>query len=118
MKKIEFETSKGRFVVIDKNQDWCFGEKFNYFGENKHDAFNIKDIDLCFSFSKCFKLSEITEEEASEIVDYSVLKQKYSSYSFGFSTHSYCYNSAIESIHSLLESKCITDLTNKYIFKL
>lgn len=104
MKKL-FETSKGRFVVIDKNNDWCFGEKFNYYGANKYDAFNIKDINLCFSYSKSFKLSEITEEGASDIVEFEDIDRM----DYGF---------AKNKLHSLLKSKGIKITNNTYIFKL
>lgn len=70
MKIIELETSKGKFVLIDKNNDWCFGEKFNYYGKNNFDALNIVNANESFSYSKSFKISEITEEQASEIVDF------------------------------------------------
>ena len=111
MKELRIETSKGRFVVIDKNQDWCFGEKFNYFGENKHDAFNIKDINLCFSFSKCFKLSEITEDQARNIVD--LKGDRFQDYNHVSCCDRWC-NTAIESLHSLLKSKGVHLFENNY----
>lgn len=92
MKKLEFETSKGKFLLVDAIKK-----------PNIHTG---------------IKLSEITEEEASEIVDYSILKNMYASYNYGVCTNSYVYKSAIESLHSLLKSKGITDLSNKYIFKI
>ena len=68
MKKLEFKTSKGRFLVVD--------------------AINNANIHTGI------KLSEITEEQASEIVG------------------------SIEELHSLLKSKGIKITNNPYIFKL
>lgn len=91
MKKLEFETSKGRFVIVDG-----VGEDF---------AMDLTHMIICDEWF--VKLSEITEEQASEIVDYSILKNMYASYNYGFCTNSYVYKTAIESLHSLLKSKGI-----------
>lgn len=107
MKKLEFETSKSRFVVIDNNQDDNMVIQF------------LKDIPYG-SYMNRIKLSEITEDQASEIVDEPV--------KFFNPTNPYCvedvvyinYNSgkgfwtAIESLHSLLESKGIHLFKNPY----
>ena len=71
MRKIGFETSKGKFLVIDDNDDWFCGLKFNYYGDAKYDFFpKDENSDDYFSYVKKYKLSEIPEEQASEIVDY------------------------------------------------
>ena len=51
MKKLEFETSKGKFLVVDEKDYSVFHLMLT---ENGHEAISLK---------------EITEEQASEIVD-------------------------------------------------
>lgn len=95
----EIETSKGRFVVIDdkKETHYPFHMYTQLYGDNY------------------YKLSEITEEEASSIVDINRIvdgKIAYKDYlSFRF------LYEAIESLHSLLESQVIEITNNTYIFK-
>lgn len=89
MKKLEFETSKGRFVV--------------------------KDLRFIPLDCNGIKLSEITEEQAREIVE--LKEDRFQDYNHISCCDRWC-NTAIESLHSLLKSKGITDLSNKYIFKI
>lgn len=104
MKKLEFETSKGRFVVIDNNQDDTQVIQF------------LKDIPYS-SYMNRIKLSDISEEQASEIVDKVMNNQHFQNYNFK-SYNDRWVKTAIESLHSLLKSKGITYLSNKYIFKI
>jgi len=104
MKKLEFETSKGRFVVSDerhylKNE---FGIKTAYLNGVKQ-----------FEFEKFIELNRITEEQASEIVDYGVIIEEvqggglYEMY-YDYELGRYSLGkSQIESLHSLLQSKGI-----------
>lgn len=94
MKELKFTTSKGEFLVCDAIN-----------GANIHTGISLKDI---------------TEEQASEIVDedneYSVrIFQNYQTTSMQYFDEQI---TAIESLHSLLKSKGITELNNKYIFKI
>lgn len=107
MKALEFETSKGRFVLVDNNQD----------DESVIDF--LKKVDYG-SYMNRIKLSEITEKQASDIVDDPV--------KFFNPTNPYCaedvvyinYTSgtgfwtAIESLHSLFKSKGIYLFENPY----
>lgn len=91
MKKLEFETSKGRFLVV--------GEKIN-----------LDTWDYKYPLVFISKLSEIPEEEASEIVDEpfglgvgdnNILVFK------DYEDEDNAYLSSIDSLHSLLKSKGI-----------
>lgn len=111
MKKLEFETNKSRFVIVD-NKDFPKSlDDYSFYIEEKLLIGGIK-------------LSEITEEQASDIVDEPV--------KFFNPTNPYCvedvvyidYTSregfwtAIESLHSLLESKGVHLFKNPYISKI
>jgi len=78
MKLLEFETSKGRFLVSESD------EHYDY-----------RFIGL---------LSRITEEQASEIVD--IKGDRFQDYNHVSCCDRWC-NTAIESLHSLLKSKGI-----------
>jgi|SRR5690606_6287752 len=101
MKTLEFETSKGRFLLVDNPL--------------LPQAMSIT--------TKYIKLSEITEEQASEIVDsddeYGVIMyQNYQTASMQYFDEQI---TAIESLHSLLKSKGILEqktFYNPYIFKI
>ena len=97
MKKI-IETSKGRFVVCDKTDNSFLGLIC------KHEP---------------IKLSEVTEKQASEIVDlfslqYDKYKKVYKLYNLENIKHTF---NPVESLHSLLESQGIETTQNTYIFK-
>lgn len=92
----EIETSKGKFIVTDMK------------GEVR-----INNVQWFF------KLSEITEEEASSIVDlyefqHNPTKTLYNLHKIGIRKWA---TSAIQSLHSLLESQGIEITQNTYIFK-
>ena len=115
MKEI-IETSKGRFVVLNLES---FGEwGFSWFSNYGSLASNEKTGES-FKYEDCFKLSEITESDASSIVDESF--NAYNEHSFVYYRYyvfSGCYIvTAIQSLHSLLESKGIEITNNTYIFK-
>ena len=83
MKKLEFETSKGRFLIVDAIEN-----------ANVHTG---------------IKLSEITEEQASEIVKMTWISDniklcKFKNYDINGNGS---FSSATESLHSLLKSKGI-----------
>ena len=102
MKKIE--TSKGRFGV----------KYYETWSELIIDA-NFYKLKLGVSI---FKISEITEEEASEIVKQSYHTDLYAHYVKDIEVNMFCYESAIQSLHSLLESQGIEITPNTYIFKI
>lgn len=110
MKKIE--TSRGKFIVmdVDYNQH-CFVR----IGLKSTAMYNSREL---FDYDESYKLSEITEEEASEIVDNSMMNTLcYENYiNEGFKGRTW-FNSAIQSLHSLLESQGIEITNNTYIFK-
>ena len=112
MKEI-LETSKGRFVVVEVLNNVVFCLKFNYYGKDKYEAM-FDNSDNNFSYEKCYKLSEITEEEASSIVTYKGLPfNSYKDYTNDYNW----FHSSIQSLHSLLESQGIEITQNTYIFK-
>lgn len=88
MKKLAFETSKGRFVVVDG-----VGEDF---------AMDLTHMIICDEWF--VKLSEITEEEAREIVE--LKGDRFQDYNHISCCDRWC-NTAIDSLHSLLKSKGI-----------
>ena len=102
MKKLEFETNKGRFVLVDNPL--------------LPQAMSIT--------TKYIKLSEITEEQASEIAEESLdshLDTFYKCYNLNEVEEvewedDFIYTSAIDSLHSLLKSKGIKITNNTYIF--
>ena len=108
MKRI-IETRKGRFVV----------KYYETWSELIIDA-NFYKLKLGVSI---FKISEITEEEASEIVDlfqlqYHKYKRIYQLYNLENINQKLNHTfSAIESLHSLLKSQGIEITNNTYIFK-
>lgn len=79
MKVLEFETSKGRFCVTDG-----------------YDCINGG-----------IEIRNITEEQSREIVKQSIHTNLYAHYVENIEVNTYCYISAIESLHSLLKSKGI-----------
>lgn len=100
MKEIKFKTSKGEFLVVDGK-------------------INLDTWDYKYPLVFISKLSEITEEGASKIVD--ELWNGYKNYNSDGMVGNYnrlVKNTAIESLRSLLKSKGITELNNKYIFKI
>ena len=92
MKKLEFETIKSRFLLIDSDDA---PSSFNRY---------LRDIEekLGVQLTTGYKLSEITEEEASGIVDYFT---EYSKRYQDYERLECAYLTAIESLHSLLKSK-------------
>ena len=111
MKKT-IETSKGRFVVLNES-DLDFKEKkgITYVYNNKR----------LIDWHNRIKLSEITEEQASNIVDETIMYKKHKvkcyrfrSYTVGF----IAFDNSIESLHSLLKHHNIEITPNTYIFKL
>lgn len=121
MKEI-IETSKCRFAVCEILNNAVFGLKFNYYGEDKYEAM-FDNSENNFSYEKCYKLSEITEEEASSIVDYPILLEEiqggdkmYTYYNYKIGRYDYG-SSLVDSLESLLESQGIETTQNTYIFK-
>ena len=104
MKRI-IETRKGRFVV----------KYYETWSELIIDA-NFYKLKLGVSI---FKISEITEEQASEIVKMTWINNderlcRYKNYDINGNGS---FSSSIESLHSLLESQGIEITNNTYIFK-
>ena len=95
MKELKFKTSNGEFLVVDGNDYRYPHYMFTKFG------------------LRYVVVSEITEEQASNIVE-SNIAGRFLSYDSLYEN----YRNSIESLHSLLKSKGITELNNKYIFKL
>lgn len=97
----EIETSKGKWQVVEINSI----QEGQYY------------VDTIGSLH--YKLSEVTEEEASSIVDeYCVNDNVYlTMYVDYLNKPLNCYKSAIQSLHSLLESQEIEITNNTYIFK-
>lgn len=88
MKELKFKTSKREFIIYDK--------------------VDITQTQLIFFNQYGIKLSEITEEQASEIVDEfkyhpTLIKKVFIDYLNG----DFYIDTAIESLHSLLKSKGI-----------
>ena len=114
------ETSKGRFVVVNVPIDVVFisQEGFVRFEDDIEYTPLISE-----KAQRAYKLSEITENEASSIVDlfqlqYNKYKKIYQLYNLENINQKLNHTfSAIESLHSLLESQGIEITNNTYIFK-
>lgn len=116
------ETSKGRFVVKDIHSIEEIEKQLMIFGhdegltERELNEYLISLFDNC---TKYHKLSEITEEKASSIVD--LYKFQHNSTKLVYDLHEIGIRkwttSAIQSLHSLLESQGIEITNNTYIFK-
>lgn len=90
------ETSKGKWQVVEITSI----QEGQYY------------VDTIGSFH--YRLSEITEEEASNIVTYKGLPfNSYKDYTNDYNW----FHSSIQSLHSLLESQGIEITNNTYIFK-
>lgn len=88
MKEFKFKTSKGKFII------------------KEYSTFNDLIKDANFYKQKICKLSEITEEQASEIIDKVMSNQHFQNYNFkGFADR--WVKSAIESLHSLFKANGI-----------
>lgn len=103
--KETIETSKGRFVV----------KHYETWSELIIDA-NYYKLKLDVNI---FKLSKITEEQASSIVEMTWINNderlcKYKNYDINGNGS---FSSSVESLHSLLESQGIEITNNTYIFK-
>ena len=114
----EIETSKGSFVVVEVLNNVVFCLKFNYYGKDKYEAM-FDNSENNFSYEKCFKLSEITEEEAISIVDSNddygvIMYQNYRTTSMQYFDEQI---TVIQSLYSLFESQGIEITNNTYIFK-
>lgn len=97
MNKIEFETSKGSFVLIDESE--------------------LTKIDkiIVSNDNDFIKLSEITDKQASEVVDSFDL---FGNINVGYKNYSEeepVLNTAKESLHSLLKSKGVYLFENPII---
>ena len=96
--KETLETSKGRFIITDdleKINRWINNGRYEY---------------IC-------QVRRCNEKEASSIVQQSIHTKLYAYYVKDIEVNTFCYESAIESIHSLLESQGIEITNNTYIFK-
>lgn len=99
MKTLELETSKGRFLLVDMVIDIWTPE------DEKSSTLYLEGE--TYQVMSCIKLSEITEEQASIIVDSNdeygvVMYQNYQTTSMQYFDEQI---TAIESLHSLLKSK-------------
>ena len=126
MKMIEIETSNGSFVVVDID---------NLYVDTKEQYFlnyvnNFKG--LCINdmlYEEFASIKDITEEQASEVVDEPMLMEDEDGSIFGKKFVKYddtlipnykCFANitATESLHSLLKSKGVDKTwTNPYLFK-
>ncbi len=98
MKKLNFETSKGKFVVVDIESDKDIYDIQSNFG------YLLKD------FCDWIYLKDITEQQASEIVDYEVENVEIQGGGFYNTIYNYekgdfqLGNSQIDSLYSLITS--------------
>ena len=97
MKKLKFETSKSRFLLIDSKDA---PSSFNRY---------LRDIEKEFGvqLTTGYKLSEITELQASEIV-----------FRIGHHSNNHLIPTAKELLYSLLESKGVHLFKNPYVSKI
>lgn len=130
MKKLEFETIKSRFLVVDIPINFLFKIHHNHLVVDSTSNGLIGKMNRLNDDLKGFievgrliaKLSEMTEEEANGIVDSTrknirekdiVFQDYQSKYKKDFS-----YDTAIESLHSLLKSKGVYLFRNPYTSKI
>jgi len=117
MKQLKFESNNKQWLVVDlpKEHGFVFAMKFNHYGEDKFEALHSEDCNKNFSYISSCKLSEITEEQAIEVVKkLNSPWVAYNDYSNNFGT----FDTAIESLHSLLKSKGVDNTwINPVIFE-
>lgn len=101
MKKIEFKTSKGEFAAIDMDTLADDERKQSFVnGMNNFNGFCINDE----LYEELFPISELTEQQASEVVDSSIYNEYYPHH-----TKRCLTKSALDSFHSLLDSLGISN---------
>lgn len=117
MKKLEFETSKGKFVLVDLPSYEEIEKELQIFGYDQ--GLTNEDLNNYFrhilpDFNISYKLSEITEEQASQIVDeyrrgyknYTWRNPKLGGQQVAMVISDY-HRKAIDSLSSLFDSKGI-----------
>ena len=100
MKTLEFETSKGKFKIID------MPDEIRVNGWNGSIVIDKENQISREKYEKGFYLRNATEEQANAIVDKVMNNQHFQNYDFKEITDRWT-KSAIESLHSLLKSKGI-----------
>ena len=100
MKTLEFETSKGKFKIID------MPDEIRVNGWNGSIVIDKENQISREKYEKGFYLINATEEQANAIVDKVMNNQHFQNYDFKEITDRWT-KSAIESLHSLLKSKGI-----------
>lgn len=103
MKTLELKLKKDVFIVdipIDAKNIYLSGDSVVF---NTNKSCIIKSLNGNYKF--LCKGSELTEEIASELVDKSIYTGLYAHYVDKIPVNTYCYNSAIESFISGVESK-------------
>jgi hypothetical protein len=123
MKTLELQLKKDVIIVeIPRLADYEFiNRECKYLKVGKEEIkLNASTLD---KFEFLCKGSELTEEIASELVDKSIYTGLYAHYVDKIPVNTYCYNSAIESFISGVESKKFywlknpIDEPNKYVQK-
>lgn len=110
MKAKQFRTSNGLFVIVEysdiethlhiKGVTHVFSKKNNSHFTHVGDPISVENI---------------TEQQASEIVDKSIHTYLFAHYVKDIPVNTYCYLSAIESLHSLIKSLGIHLFKNPYL---
>ncbi|WP_353166722.1 hypothetical protein [Empedobacter brevis] len=142
MKRIE--TSKGKFVITDKYSSYIYrgvycpecGEYMPMTGTahclvchaaTDYGEFHDDDIEFDYEgfekdckvvWTRICKLSEITEEQANDIVQSSLHTGLFAHYVKDTEVNIFCYTKAKDSLNTLLESYDIEITPNTYIFKI
>lgn len=118
MKKLEFSTSKGEWLLVDDDEHGLITDKeqanrlINAWGTDNVE----RDLDR---LELICKLSDITEEQASDVVDseYVDFIDKYLYRDYKSKNAKEVFNdnlSAIESLHSLIKSKGVNLFENPW----
>jgi len=113
----EFKTSKGSFLAVkvpEKASDfYVFNDKYDpyLFYKIKHETGRIH-LDYA-KYSIIGLLSEITEEQAKEVVDKEMMKT-FIDYTQSKVVDTYCLYSALESFNSLMQANEI-DLNGNWL---
>lgn len=109
MKKVEFKTSKGEFLGVlvpdeayDFELNYC-GDRVLYANDDSEAPFPLY-ITLPKGQYKIIGIqTEITEEQATIVVDQSINTGLFAHYVKGIPVNTYCYKTSLESFNSLMQ---------------
>lgn len=115
--QLELTTNKGEWLVVDMPKSSHGIKVFNDIDRPYISYFIGHDTYREYFIGKLHEISfisEITEEQAAEVVECSIHTNLFAHYVNEIPVNTYCYKSSIESLHSLIKSKGYHLFENPY----